>query len=46
VPIPNDIWSRIRYDWSALVPFHQYTNSSSSAEFIVDHRSGHSSRLK
>ena len=43
VPIPNDISFRILYDWFALVPFHQYTNSLSSGEFISDHRSEHSS---
>ncbi len=42
-PIPNDILSHILYDWFALAPSHQYTNSISLGEFISDHRSGHSS---
>jgi hypothetical protein len=45
-PIPNDILSHILYDWFALAPFHQYTNSISPGEFISDHRSGHSSQFQ
>ena len=46
VTILNDILSHILYDWFALVPYFQYTNSSSIGEFIPDHRSAHSSLLK
>ena len=45
-PIPYDILFHILYDWFALFPFYQYTNSISPAEFIPDHRSGHPSLLK
>ena len=44
-PIPNDILFHILYDWFALAPCLQYTNSG-YGEFIPDHRSGHSSHLK
>jgi hypothetical protein len=45
VPIPNDILFRILYDWFALAPYLQYTNSS-LGKFIPDLWSGHSSHLK
>jgi hypothetical protein len=43
VPIPNDISSHIPYDWFAFSSIASVYQSSSSCEFIPDHRSGHSS---